>query len=156
MCNVVLTPRLEEMIIPPGSAFGANDGDDNDDLNTSPEAGTNGHHPPPAVQSDHPLSDGPDSAWSTYFKDNEVLLQIDRDVRRLCPDISFFQQSTEYPCTLIAGGDGDERRLHSRVTPSVLNSANVERKGLGLTKVWITLRLLRAYNGVTNRDTISS
>lgn len=41
---------------------------------------------------DHPLSDGPDSAWQTFFKDNEVLLQIDKDVRRLCPDISFFQQ----------------------------------------------------------------
>lgn len=41
---------------------------------------------------DHPLSDGPDSSWRTFFKDNEVLLQIDKDVRRLCPDISFFQQ----------------------------------------------------------------
>lgn len=41
---------------------------------------------------DHPLSEGPESSWSNYFKDNEVLLQIDKDVRRLCPDISFFQQ----------------------------------------------------------------
>lgn len=41
---------------------------------------------------DHPLSDGPESIWNTFFKDNEVLLQIDKDVRRLCPDISFFQQ----------------------------------------------------------------
>lgn len=41
---------------------------------------------------DHPLSDGPESAWSIFFKDNEFLLQIDKDVRRLCPDISFFQQ----------------------------------------------------------------
>lgn len=41
---------------------------------------------------DHPLSDGPESAWGTFFKDNEFLLQIDKDVRRLCPDISFFQQ----------------------------------------------------------------
>lgn len=45
--------------------------------------------------SDHPLSDGPESAWSTFFKDNEFLLQIDKDVRRLCPDISFFQQVSE-------------------------------------------------------------
>lgn len=51
--------------------------------------------PPGANKSqcaDHPLSDGPESAWSTFFKDNEFLLQIDKDVRRLCPDISFFQQ----------------------------------------------------------------
>lgn len=51
---------------------------------------------PPGVNDekvhDHPLSDGPESAWSTFFKDNEFLLQIDKDVRRLCPDISFFQQ----------------------------------------------------------------
>ncbi|XP_046660191.1 TBC1 domain family member 13 [Homalodisca vitripennis] len=37
---------------------------------------------------DHPLNVSPDSRWQTYFKDNEVLLQIDKDVRRLCPDIS--------------------------------------------------------------------
>lgn len=48
-------------------------------------------------QTDHPLSDGPESAWSTFFKDNEFLLQIDKDVRRLCPDISFFQQVNEIP-----------------------------------------------------------
>lgn len=48
--------------------------------------------PPGADTVDHPLSDGPESAWSTFFKDNEFLLQIDKDVRRLCPDISFFQQ----------------------------------------------------------------
>lgn len=45
-----------------------------------------------SIASDHPLSDGPESSWSTFFKDNEFLLQIDKDVRRLCPDISFFQQ----------------------------------------------------------------
>lgn len=86
------------------------------------------------LRHDHPLSDGPESAWSTFFKDNEFLLQIDKDVRRLCPDISFFQQATEFPCIEIANSKG-ERRLHRRVTPSVLSSANVERKGLGLTKV---------------------
>lgn len=30
---------------------------------------------------DHPLNLNPDSKWQTYFKDNEVLLQIDKDVR---------------------------------------------------------------------------
>lgn len=83
---------------------------------------------------DHPLSDGPDSAWSTFFKDNEFLLQIDKDVRRLYPDISFFQQPTEFPCELIVNSKGD-RRLHQRVVPLVFTSANVERKGLGVTKV---------------------
>lgn len=31
--------------------------------------------------SDHPLSVSPESLWQTFFKDNEVLLQIDKDVR---------------------------------------------------------------------------
>lgn len=98
-----------------------------------PPGGSNG------MGCDHPLSDGPDSAWSTFFKDNEFLLQIDKDVRRLCPDISFFQQATEFPCEEIAKSNGS-RRLHTRVTPSTLSSANVERKGVGPTKV--TNRLL--------------
>lgn len=33
------------------------------------------------AQSDHPLCVNPDSQWQTYFRDNEVLLQIDKDVR---------------------------------------------------------------------------
>ncbi|KAL3284460.1 hypothetical protein HHI36_018621 [Cryptolaemus montrouzieri] len=83
---------------------------------------------------DHPLSMNPDSQWQTFFKDNEVLLQIDKDVRRLCPDISFFQQPTDFPCTKIVDNKEDVR-LHIRVQRSVLKSANVERKGLGITKI---------------------
>lgn len=83
---------------------------------------------------DHPLNFNPDSQWQTFFKDNEVLLQIDKDVRRLCPDISFFQQSTEFPCHQIVNSMG-VKRLHSRVQRTILKSANVERKGLGVTKV---------------------
>lgn len=84
--------------------------------------------------SDHPLSINPDSQWQAFFKDNEVLLQIDKDVRRLCPDISFFQQPTEFPCSKIVDSD-DIKRLHTRVQRRVLKCANVERKGLGITKV---------------------
>ncbi|XP_043483431.1 TBC1 domain family member 13 isoform X2 [Leptopilina heterotoma] len=82
---------------------------------------------------DHPLNLNPDSQWQTYFKDNEILLQIDKDVRRLCPDISFFQQGTDFPCKVIVTGNG-QKRLHRRVQHTVLRSANVERKGLGVTK----------------------
>ena len=83
---------------------------------------------------DPPLRINPDSQWQTFFKDNEVLLQIDKDVRRLCPDISFFQQPTEFPCFEIVNSN-DVKRLHTRVQRSVLKCANVERKGLGITKV---------------------
>lgn len=33
------------------------------------------------MSSPQPLNPNPDSRWNTYFKDNEVLLQIDKDVR---------------------------------------------------------------------------
>lgn len=88
---------------------------------------------------DHPLNLNPDSKWQMYFKDNEVLLQIDKDVRRLCPDISFFQQGTDYPCQKIVNANG-QQRLHHRVQHTVLKSANVERKGLGVTKIAVSVR----------------
>ena len=44
-----------------------------------------------------PLNTNPDSQWHKYFEDNDVLLQIDHDTRRLYPDMSFFQLPTSYP-----------------------------------------------------------
>ncbi|XP_046736531.1 TBC1 domain family member 13 isoform X1 [Diprion similis] len=105
---------IEDLIVMPGESD--NDGDRVD-----------------VTFDDHPLNLNPDSKWQTFFKDNEVLLQIDKDVRRLCPDISFFQQGTDYPCTAIVNTSG-VKRLHRRVQHTVLKSANVERKGLGITK----------------------
>ncbi|XP_037933212.1 TBC1 domain family member 13 isoform X2 [Teleopsis dalmanni] len=118
---------IEDLVIPPGIAA------------------TNGEN---GCLNDHPLSEGPESAWNTFFNDNEFLLQIDKDVRRLCPDISFFQQPTEFPCDIVANSKG-ERRLHQRVVPSILSSANVERKGLGVTKInLITKRSFESYSAM--------
>ena len=38
--------------------------------------------------------------WDTYFKDNEVLTQIDKDARRLYPDLGFFSLPTKNPANL--------------------------------------------------------
>ncbi|KAG0740211.1 hypothetical protein G6F57_004860 [Rhizopus arrhizus] len=40
---------------------------------------------------DHPLNDERGSKWASYFEDNLVLEQIDKDVRRTLPDFAFFQ-----------------------------------------------------------------
>ena len=37
------------------------------------------------TQHDHPLSLQPDSQWQAFFKDNDVLGQIDKDVRWVAP-----------------------------------------------------------------------
>ncbi|CAN6371883.1 unnamed protein product [Urochloa humidicola] len=39
---------------------------------------------------EHPLSCGKSSLWNQYFQESEILEQIDRDVKRTHPDISFF------------------------------------------------------------------
>ncbi|XP_017042650.1 TBC1 domain family member 13 isoform X1 [Drosophila ficusphila] len=122
---------IEELVLPPGHSINGDEaaGGDGDKV----DSGGVGLQ-------DHPLSEGPESAWNTFFNDNEFLLQIDKDVRRLCPDISFFQQPTEYPCEIVVHSKGEHgRRLHERVVPAVLSSANVERKGLGMTKQQINL-----------------
>jgi len=44
---------------------------------------------------DHPLNLNPDSQWQTYFKDNEVLLQIDKDVRSVYCCIHWYDNHWE-------------------------------------------------------------
>ncbi len=83
---------------------------------------------------DHPLNPDPDSHWQSFFKDNEVLLQIDKDVRRLCPDISFFSQPTKHPLEAVAV-QGRHERLHRRVQLTRLHSQEMERRGLGMAKL---------------------
>ncbi|XP_018420832.1 PREDICTED: TBC1 domain family member 13 [Nanorana parkeri] len=112
------THFLKEMIIQPGIAK-ANHGLSREDVTLE----------------DHPLNPNPESRWNTYFKDNEVLLQIDKDVRRLCPDFSFFLNPTEYPCQLIMDPENEYETLRKRVEQTTLKSQTVARNRSGLTNV---------------------
>jgi len=86
-----------------------------------------------------PLSSGVDSKWATYFKDNDVLLQIDKDVRRLCPDLFFFQKATEFPCEDIktfnkTSTNGRKyESLRKRVECQQLKSDDVVKNRHGIT-----------------------
>uniref|UniRef100_A0A8C5C4H2 Rab-GAP TBC domain-containing protein n=1 Tax=Gadus morhua TaxID=8049 RepID=A0A8C5C4H2_GADMO len=84
---------------------------------------------------DHPLNPNPDSRWNNYFKDNEVLLQIDKDVRRLYPDMAFFQRATDYPCQLILDPQNDYETLRRRVEQTTLKAQTVNRNRSGVTNV---------------------
>ncbi|XP_014669865.1 PREDICTED: TBC1 domain family member 13-like isoform X2 [Priapulus caudatus] len=79
---------------------------------------------------DHPLNPNPDSQWVAYFKDNDVLVQIDKDVRRLCPDIGFFQRATEFPCQDVVNA-AEMETLRKRVDCSVLQSHTVMKNRQG-------------------------
>ena len=59
---------------------------------------------------DHPLNPAPSSQWNVYFRDNEILSQIFKDVRRLYPDISFFQQKIPKYLTRSSDSGSDQRR----------------------------------------------
>ena len=89
------------------------------------------------VVEDHPLNINPTSHWQSFFKDNEVLLQIDKDVRRLCPDLTFFQQATPVPNLLVVGdsntGVAAQEKLYSRVNQAQLKAQEVKRRGVGPT-----------------------
>lgn len=86
---------------------------------------------------DHPLNLDPDSQWQTFFKDNEVLLQIDRDVRRLCPDISFFQHPTVYPAAYVGETEKPCETLRMRVEKAILEAADIGTSRLGVQNVSI-------------------
>ncbi|XP_070780956.1 TBC1 domain family member 13 isoform X2 [Enoplosus armatus] len=107
---------LKEMIIQPGIAK-ANLGLSREDV----------------TMEDHPLNPNPDSRWNTYFKDNEILLQIDKDVRRLYPDMAFFQRPTDYPCQLILDPQNDYETLRRRVEQTTLKAQTVNRNRSGVT-----------------------
>ncbi|XP_055516199.1 TBC1 domain family member 13 isoform X1 [Leucoraja erinacea] len=109
---------LKEMIIQPGIAK-ANLGIFREDVTLE----------------DHPLNPNPDSRWNTYFKDNEVLLQIDKDVRRLYPDMAFFQRPTDYPCLLIMDPQNEFETLRRRVEQTTLKSQTVAHNRSGVTNV---------------------
>lgn len=60
---LVLSLTIEDLIVMPG------------------ESNTDDKERVDVTLHDHPLNLNPDSKWQMYFKDNEVLLQIDKDVR---------------------------------------------------------------------------
>ncbi|KAL4219046.1 hypothetical protein ACF0H5_021629 [Mactra antiquata] len=106
---------IDEMIIKPGTE--ASDGAIED-----------------VTLDDHPLNPNPESKWRAYFKDNEMLLQIDKDCRRLCPDLNFFQKATEHPCSRLCGENSFET-LRKRVEQCVLQSESVSQNRLGITNM---------------------
>jgi hypothetical protein len=85
---------------------------------------------------DHPLNPNPTGAWSQYFQDNEQLLQIDHDCRRLYPEIVFFQQPTKFPYKAYKTGSVMQlASLKSRVDKSVLPSQMVQTSRGGTKNV---------------------
>eukprot|EP00729_Bicosta_minor_P012756 gene12756-2030_t len=63
------------------------------------------------------------NAWDTYFKDNTTIEQIDKDVKRLCPEFAFFQGETYQPPPEGA------KPLHLRVGRRMLSSESITGKG---------------------------
>ncbi|XP_078472193.1 TBC1 domain family member 13 isoform X2 [Lampetra fluviatilis] len=93
---------------------------------------------------DHPLNPNPDSQWASYFRDNEVLLQIDKDVRRLYPDMAFFQRATDFPCQLLRDPQHKSETLRKRVEQTTLQALSVGRTRIGVTNVMRPKKVVRS------------
>lgn len=105
-----------------------------------------GEESPGGDMLDHPLNPDPKSNWHKFFKDNDILLQIDHDTRRLYPDISFFQLATPYP--KLAYNAGMET-LKKRVDRSCLPSQKVATTRGGIRNVSPEFRRPRAHEPYT-------
>ncbi|EGC30346.1 hypothetical protein DICPUDRAFT_41569 [Dictyostelium purpureum] len=51
--------------------------------------------PPSKEELDHPLSTQTDSKWNEYWKDQNILIDIEKDVRRTFPSMHFFNYQDE-------------------------------------------------------------
>ncbi|KAK3258062.1 hypothetical protein CYMTET_32876 [Cymbomonas tetramitiformis] len=83
----------EELIINPSKVM-ASEADSHASTQDGSLVGTD------VTATDHPLSVQDNSVWKSYFKDTDLLEQIDRDVMRTHPDLQFFS------------GEGDATKKH--------------------------------------------
>ncbi|KAM7536176.1 hypothetical protein Aperf_G00000096358 [Anoplocephala perfoliata] len=85
--------------------------------------------------SDHPLSSNPASNWREYFDDNNVLLQINKDCRRLHPELDFFRRPTQYPCNEIFKSSIRVSDLRNRIETELTRSHSVATNTLGALRL---------------------
>nr|AAW25651.1 unknown [Schistosoma japonicum] len=88
-----------------------------------------------AMPADHPLNLEPDGNWITFFRDNEMLLQINKDCQRLCPDFDFFRRPTEFSCFSLFGKDVPVGVLRRRGETSTLQSHSLNKNLVGVTNM---------------------
>ncbi|CAD5111335.1 DgyrCDS649 [Dimorphilus gyrociliatus] len=80
---------------------------------------------------DHPLNTNPQSDWNQYFKDNEMLCQIDRDCRRLSPGLAFYQYETKYPYGKIFKSNHETNPLRKRLAGIALSAEEIHTNKVG-------------------------
>lgn len=76
-----------------------------------------------------PLNPAPTSHWNRHFKDNEILSQILKDVRRLYPDISFFQRKLGKRQAMLR--EGKVCDIIGRAATTSMKSSDIVRNFLG-------------------------
>ena len=71
------------VVAAPGASVGGGGGGGGGEAPPQPSAAA-------TSEDDHPLSQAPDSQWSSYFRDADLIAQIARDVARTHPGMHFF------------------------------------------------------------------
>ncbi|CAG8588826.1 15267_t:CDS:2 [Funneliformis mosseae] len=76
---------------------------------------------------DHPLNSSPSSKWAEYFADNNMLEQIDKDVRRTLPDFAFFQLPVPHsPLSPLSPKIEAINRMNGARSPSILETLDFD------------------------------
>ncbi|KAL5109021.1 TBC1 domain family member 13 [Taenia crassiceps] len=77
----------------------------------------------------------PCSNWRDYFEDNRILLQINKDCRRLYPELDFFRRPTQYPCYETSSVNVSVSDLRNRIETELTQSYDVAANTVGALKL---------------------
>ncbi|CDI98636.1 TBC1 domain family 3 [Echinococcus multilocularis] len=97
---------------------------------------------------DHPLSSDPCSNWREYFDDNRILLQINKDCRRLYPELDFFRRPTQYPCNEAFSVNVSVSDLRNRIETERTRSHDVAANTIGALKLVTSCDSIRGSNSL--------
>ncbi|EUB58470.1 TBC1 domain-containing protein [Echinococcus granulosus] len=97
---------------------------------------------------DHPLSSDPCSNWREYFDDNRILLQINKDCRRLYPELDFFRRPTQYPCNEAFSVNVSVSDLRNRIETELTRSHDVAANTIGALKLVTSCDSIRGSNSL--------
>ncbi|VDK33168.1 unnamed protein product [Taenia asiatica] len=97
---------------------------------------------------DHPLNSDPCSNWRDYFEDNRILLQINKDCRRLYPELDFFRRPTQYPCNEAFSVNVSVSDLRNRIETELTHSHDVAANTVGALKLVTSSDSVRSPNSL--------
>ena len=83
--------------------------------------------------------------WNEFFADNDVLSQIDKDARRLYPDLGFFSLPTRNPANRAISDEYKLGCLKERIHRANLDSFSSVKQRNGAKVQWFKLLFAKIF-----------